>query len=338
MFEDHSRIDKKRRMFFRAAARAVNSKGNRHFTSEKIKHLFYDHPELRLTYEPTNIQLANVAITDPADNDVQEMLGLIVDSNNMEFLASGDVFWGNYPPKGSISYPADFMSLGNIPTGDQMGLVKSQLSGNVGLLGPTKSGKTTLLCQWLSSSPELLQTTRIVAFVKKPELRHLGTIRTLFDLIITFKRKELALCFSQNPKGVPERAWNNELTRLIGQCYARYSSHRLFGEILNQLTENHPKGVYPSLRQIVEVLNDFRPRFGMREAAYKESVIWCLKDLLNCSGEIWDYSYSDFLEKLFSEPGLAIIELEDLPQEHFTFIVTYFMRWLYFKRLYTNQG
>jgi len=336
VLEDYANIEKRRRRFFRAAARSVNSKGNRHFTSEQIKHLFYDHPELRLTYDPANIQLANAAITDFTDNDVQEMFGLIVDSNYMEFLASGDVFWGNYPLKGSLSYPADFMSLGNMPTGDAMGLVKSQLTGNVGLLGPTKSGKTTLLCKWLSSSPELLQTARIVAFVKKPELRHLGTIRTLFDLIITFKRKELALCFSQNPDGVPERAWNNELQRMIGQCYARYSSHRLFGDTLNKLTENRPKDVYPTLRQIVEVLNDFKPRFGMREASYQESVTWCLKDLLNCSDGIWDYSYSDFLEKLFSEPGLAIIELEDLPQEHFTFIVTYFMRWLYFKRLYTS--
>jgi hypothetical protein len=49
---------------------------------------------------------------------------------------------------------------------------------------------------------------------------------------------------------------------------------------------------------------------------------------------MWDYSSSDFLEHLFAIPGLAIIELPDLPQEHFTFLATYVMRWLYLKRLY----
>jgi hypothetical protein len=94
--------------------------------------------------------------------------------------------------------------------------------------------------------------------------------------------------------------------------------------------------LYPTLRQLAEALNDFRPRFGLREAAYKESILWVLTDLLNSVGRIFDYSSSDFLKCLFSEPGLAIIELESLSQEHLTFIVTYFMRWLYFKRLYTS--
>lgn len=61
---------------------------------------------------------------------------------------------------------------------------------------------------------------------------------------------------------------------------------------------------------------------------------YVLRDLLNSTCSMWDCGSSDFLEVLTSSLGLVIIELEDLPQEHFTFIITYVARWIYFQRLY----
>jgi len=159
----------------------------------------------------------------------------------------------------------------------------------------------------------------------------------LRDLIITFKLEELVLCYFQPPPGVPEQAWNNESTDIVGQSYNRFSAQRLMVDQVNELMADHPTGVYPTLRQFVDFLDKFRPRFGMREAGYKESIIWCLKSLLSCTGSLWGHSYSDFLEQLYSQPGLCIIEAEALPQEHLTLITTYFMRWLYLKRIYTGE-
>jgi hypothetical protein len=103
----------------------------------------------------------------------------------------------------------------------------------------------------------------------------------------------------------------------------------------------YPEGVYPTLRQLVVVLDAFKPRFGMREGDYKTSILWCVKNLLNCTStggnSIWDYSSSTFLPELYSTPGLCIIEAETLPQEHLSFVATYFMRWLYLKRVYAGQ-
>jgi len=335
VFNDQSRMDKRRRPFSRAAARPDSSSAPRGVTPREIASLLFEHPELRLANDPAGAQLTQMLAADPEDKDLQEMFAFIVENRYQQFIASGDVFWGNYPPKGGIAYPADFMALADMPTGDPIGLVRSQLTGNVGFLGPTKSGKTTLLFVLLSY-PELIKSTRIIAFVKKHELRNLVTVPKLGDQIVIFKLEELALSYFQPPGGVPEPAWNNESTRIVAQCYGRYSAQRLMGEKVNELMADHPDGTYPTLRQVAEVLNDFRPRFGMREASYKESILWVLTDLLNCTGRVFDYGSSDFLERLFSEPGLAIIELEDLPQEHLTFVATYFMRWLYFKRLYTG--
>jgi hypothetical protein len=59
---------------------------------------------------------------------------------------------------------------------------------------------------------------------------------------------------------------------------------------------------------------------------------------LNSTGHMWDYSASDFLENLIKTPGLAIVEREDVAQDHFTFIVTYVTRWIYFTRLYGGHA
>ena len=316
--------------------RSAKDSSRRAFTPAEIVNLFREHPELRLDDDPANMQLAEMLMGDLTDQDLQEMFALVVDTKRSDYLKSNDWFWGNYPPPGSISYPADFMAIGQMPTGDQIGLTLSQLTGNVGILGPTKSGKTTLLSILLSYR-QFLEKIRIVALVKKPELRHLVTLNQVHDLILVFRRNDLQFCLCEPPEGVPESAWTGEITRLIGQCYARFSSQRLFGDIVNDVMASHPEGVYPTLRQLSELIDRFKPRSGMREAAYKESILWVLKDLLNNTGNIWDYSSSDFLEHLFSAPGLAIIELEDVQQEHFTFIATYMMRWIYFKQLYGGQ-
>ena len=310
---------------------------SQYLNPEQVAELILKRPELRLADNTATVQLAQLVMSTPEDPHAQELFQLIVRDSLGKAIVAEDEFLGNYPPRGNLLYTNDFLSLGTMPTGDTTGIIINQLTGNVLLVGRTKSAKTSLIADLLSY-PKLLQTVRVVVFAKKPELRDLATIPQLRGLIITFKLEELILCYFKPPDGVPEPAWNNESTEIVGQCYARYSAQRLMGDKVNELMTNHPEGVYPTVRQLVEVLDKFRPRFGMREAAYKESILWCLKSLLACTGTIWDHSYSLFLEELFGSPGLCIIEAEALPQEHLSFIATYFMRWLYLKRIYTNGG
>lgn len=337
---DYSRKYRHPGAFRNQVSKAGSPQLMRGLSRQEIGELLINRPELRLGDNAANLHLGRLLMVEPEDGDLQELMDLVVNTQAGRALVLDDTFLGNYPPSGGICYPEHFLPLGVMPTGDQIGIVISQLTGNVLLVGPTKSAKTSLLTVLLSF-PELLKTVRIVAFVKKQELRHLATIPHLHDLIIVLKLGELVLCYFEPPPGVPEQAWNNESTRIFAQCYERYSAQRLMGDKVAELMANHPAGTYPAIRQLVNVLEAFRPRFGMREAAYKESILWCLKDLLNCTSSggtsIWDYSSSTFLSELYSTPGLCIIEAEALGQEHLSFIATYFMRWLYLKRVYAGE-
>lgn len=305
-------------------------------TSEQVAKLVLNRPELRLTDSEASIQLARLLVAAPEDQHLQELFQLVARNQSGKAMVAEDEFLGSYPPKSGICYPSDFLALGFMPTSDPVGLMINQLTGNMLLVGRTKSAKTSLLSVLLSY-PWLLKTVRVVVFAKKRELRDLATIPQLKSLVITLKLEELILSYFQPPDGVPETAWNNEVTKIVAQSYNRYSAQRLMGEKVKELMTDHPEGAYPTIRELIQVLERFRPRFGMREAGYKESILWCLKDLLNCTGEIFDYSYSSFLKHLYSEPGLCIIEAEVLTQEHLTFLATYFMRWLYLKRLYKGK-
>jgi len=340
---DHSRKYRHPRAFRNQVSKAGNSQLMRGLSRQEIGELLINRPELRLGDNAANLHLGWLLMVEPEDGDLQELMDLVVNTQAGRALVLDDTFLGNYPPSDGICYPDDFCALGTMPTGDSIGIVISQLTGNVLLVGPTKSAKTSLLAVLLSF-PELLETVRVIAFVKKQELRHLSVIPQLRDLIIVFKLGELVLCYFEPPPGVPEPAWNNETTRITAQCYGRYSAQRLMGEKVAELMANHPAGTYPTIRQLVKILDAFKPRFGMREAAYKESITWVLKDLLNCTSiggngdsSIWDNSNSAFLPELYSTPGLCIIEAEALPQEHLSFIATYFMRWLYLKRVYAGE-
>lgn len=309
---------------------------NQNLSPEQVAKLMAKRPKYRLRDNPHNVELSSLLIGTPEDQHLQELFQLIARDGLGKAIVADDEFRGNYPPKGSISHPSDFRTLATMPTGDPTGIADSQMTGNLGFLGITKSGKTSNLMCLLSYS-EMLKGVGIVAFVKKRELRHLTTLPNLSELIVTFKIEELKLSLFQPPPCVPEQIWCNEVTRIFAHSYGRYSAQRLMGQILINLMANRPKGTYPTIRQLAKEINEFRPRFGMREAAYKESILWCITDLLNCTGSIWDYSYSNFLEHLYSGAGLRIIEAEALAQEHLTFIATYFMRWLYMKRTYAGE-
>lgn len=160
-----------------------HSAGTRHrkWSAEAILQLLQHHPEYRLNQDPLTVQLMQLLLFDPDDDELQRDFTERVNAHQLAFLNSGDAFWGNYPLPGNLNYPSDFVNLGQMPTGDAIGLLISQSPGNVGVLGPTRSGKTSLLMNMFIANPHLLQNSRVIAFVKKPELRHLITVSELMS-------------------------------------------------------------------------------------------------------------------------------------------------------------
>lgn len=306
----------------------------RNFTSEQLLRLWQEHPELKLANHPSEMQLLQMLIADTEDSDLQDQFAEVYERKLSEYAKAGDIYFGNYPATGSVVYPADFIPIAYMPTQDPVGVTVNQMPCNVIFSGPTGSAKTSLLSVLLAH-PLLLATTRVITFTRKRELRHLATIPDIADGVLTFPVEDLQPAFYQSPPGVSDTIWNNDLSRTTAQAYGLFSAQRLMNQEGARLLEHHPPGVYPTLRQLVEVLEKYRPRDYMRDAQLKTSIVGCLQDLLACTGTIWDHSSSNFLELLFSTPGLAIIEAPSLPQQHLTFLATFMMRWAYLWRVYS---
>lgn len=306
------------------------------YSPEKLAKLVNEHPELRFRDNPADLDLIQMAVDDPANSSLQEALSHVIDDKNMAAILADDHFHGNYPSVGSLQYPSDFIALGRMPTQDEIGVTASQCVRNMLFVGPTGSAKTSLL-KMLISDPKLITTTRVVVFGKKRDLRGLLNLIKCQGCVVIFQLEELKLSFSQPPGGVKDRVWHPELAVITGHCYRRLSAQRLMAEKFETLCSQHTSGLYPTLAQLIEVLEKMRPHPFSREFELKESIVSCLKDLYRSCGSIFEYGSSNFLEVLFSTPGLAVIELETLGQEALAWLVTYFARWIYCKRIYEGH-
>ena len=313
-------------------AKSSNQKG---LAPEKIVKLFNEHPELRFVDDLSYTDLAQMTITDPDDEDFQEMLAFVIDIKQKEAMASNDRFRGNYPPQGSTNYPPDFITLGQMPTNEPVGFARRQICRNILFIGPNGSGKTTALKIPLSD-PELTQNSCVIVFGKKRELRGLIELSSTLGTVVVFRLGEFPLQFFQGPDVVTDPVWSNEISKTFGHCYERLSAHRLMNLKLCEMLANRPPDSYPTLRQLIEVLENLKPRFNSRELLYKESILFCLNDLSTALGDATEYSSSNFMNTLFSKPGLKIFEVETLAQEHLSFVANFFMKWIYCKKLYSS--
>ncbi|OHB49695.1 MAG: hypothetical protein A2Y10_05935 [Planctomycetes bacterium GWF2_41_51] len=304
-------------------------------TSE-LASLLTDRSDLRLNDNPANIELIKMAMDDPADKDCQEIIDIVVNRQTKLFATSGDCFWPNYPAKNHLIPPDDFIQLIQMPTGDLFGWTISQLCRNALVIAPTGQGKTTFVKNPLSN-PKFLQNARIIAFCKKREFRGFLCVPQLYGLVNILRLNELQLPFCQPPDSVSTKIWNNELSKITASCYGKMSSQRYMNIKSNELQDTCPAGNYAKLRQFVEYLENQKCHPSTRENLYRESILFSLQDLHENTEGIFDYTNSNFLEVLFSTPGLAVIEAETLASEHLNFLITFMMRWEYCKRLH-NQG
>ena len=306
---------------------------DRGFNTSEIFEI-YNNPELRMRDNPGYVTLGGQLMVEPNDLHLQELLRLVVEVQGERAMEANDPFWGNYPPKGTVPVNESTVVVGTMPTGVKVGF-EANRTCSIGIIGPPRVGKTTLLKCLL---PPLVRRGIIpVVFEQKKEIRDLATLPELQGRVTILIHTELMISFCQPPPGATDDIWSNELTAMAAGCYGRRGAERLMRDILREtMARRTPEG-YPSLCELVEAVEAFHPRSGMREAGYKESILWVLKDLMNNTGGpsgIFGYSFSTMLEQLFSRPGLVIIEAETLPTEHYLFLMTYMMRWLYVRRLY----
>jgi hypothetical protein len=333
MFGDSGYIDKKQKRFYRAAHTIKNQCGQR-FTADQIKRLFTDHPELRLDKDPAAQQLARMILEDTADDDIHECFGLIVNEKYSEFFNSGcNRFWGNYQTP--ITYSDDFIPVAAMVHGSDIGINVNQGPRNIIVSGLTGSGKTCLLMNMIANKDgKLIRQCRLIIFARKQEFRHLVSIKNIAHLILTLYLEDIKISFLEPPYGVDDMIWLNECSTFTAQNYGLYSAQRLMTDCGTKLLKYHPPGVYPTLKQLIEKLESYKPRDYFREGQLKSSILTCLTDLWHATGQMWEYSSSNFLDVLTTTPGLAVIEMPATDPRHVGLIATYMMKWLYLRRVY----
>jgi hypothetical protein len=334
MFDNRGYFDKKQKRVFPAAVRTVNNQCGQRFTAEQIKRLFTNHPELRLDKDPAAQQLAHMILSDAADDDVHEMLAWIVNEKYREFSNSGwDRFWANYQIP--VTHPDDFIPVAAMVNGSDTGINVSQGPRNIIVSGLTGSGKTCLLMNMIANKDgKLIRQCRVIIFARKQEFRHLVSIKNIADLILTLYLDDIKISFLEPPCGVDDLIWLYECSSFTAQNYGLYSAQRLMTDCGVELFKHHPPGLYPTLKQLIDRLERYRPRDYFREGQLKTSIVTCLTDLWHATGKMWEFASSNFMEVLTTTPGLAVIEMPATDPRHVGLIATYMMKWLYLRRVY----
>ena len=294
-------------------------------------------PELRLADEPGVIALIEQLRVSPRDGHLRELFGRVMNDKAMEAMMSGDPFRGNYSPKGSLMLPRGILT-GIMPTGSPVVVPFGADAGHLGIHAATRKGKSSLLRVMIPQA--VVRGACVVVMTHKPgEFSGLLTLLGLRGCSRLFYWDELMLALTDPPAGLRKDIWAVDLVDLIARNYSLFASRRLLlGSLMNLYEKNSLEWL--NLERWCKYLRGFETGKGLREEGYKESAWWTLQTLLVATAGkdgIFAYSRSNFLERLFSQPGLTVIEGQSLPPEHFSFLATYMVRWLYLRRLYGSK-
>ncbi|MCG3132877.1 MAG: hypothetical protein FLDDKLPJ_03743 [Phycisphaerae bacterium] len=286
-------------------------------------------PLLRLADRPWLLRTAGQLQKFPEDPYLEEPLRMGVEQQTWKAASSQDAFYANYPPL-QVELPGD-LALAQLPGGRVLGMSVAALLRNAAVVGPTGSGKTSMLLLLLS---QLALKARILVIDRKRELRRLAGVPQFGQLWTVLSWRELALALLQPPPGVPVEVWAAELVSLIARSYSLYASQRPMLELL--LETYKAQGGQACLEHWEQRVRSWMPGKGYREAGYKEAMLWVLVQM-RLSASAFRFARSNLLELLFSpEEGGVVIELDSLPVEHYAFFVSYLLRWLYTWRLHSR--
>jgi hypothetical protein len=127
-------------------------------------------PALRLSDVPGGSVLVQHLMSDPQNPQLLRLFRQIVETQESRALISRDPYWPNYPPRGSLPLNGPGrIPLAAMPTGCVLSTPLSSLPCNLLVVGPTGSGKTSLLRAVLAAAL-LGQEVTIVAFDYKGDL------------------------------------------------------------------------------------------------------------------------------------------------------------------------
>jgi hypothetical protein len=313
------------------------SKGKRQLSPQQILELLQQ-KELRLSDNPKYISLANLASVLPEDAALQDILGMVINKQNILAMlgTATDPFYMNYPALGSTQSNPNGIICGFMPTGEAITLDPFRTSCNIGVLGRTGSSKTSWIVYVVR---QLIRIGfLVVVFQQKTEYDDLATDTDLIGRVLPLRFEEFMISRFQNACGVPHKihldTHFNDFASSTGRIYAQI----LAQDIAEKEQKKLPEGLYPPLSRLVKAIEDFKTAYGDVSSHYRESSLYAFKSIQASFKNVYDFYYSDFLDKLynhFPDGGLVTITI-DAPVASSTDAILNTIRPIYSQRKYSG--
>jgi hypothetical protein len=285
-------------------------------------------PQMRAADDPLLMRAATRAIRHPGNPHVQQLFSRRMERQAWKAALTMDPYYGAYPPL-TTPYSFDLFAV-DLPDGRPFGLSIDSAFRNIGVVGPTGKGKSSMLRLLLI---QLVALGCVIVFDRKRELRMLAGIPHWGQHWFVLSWTELKLSLLQPPVGVSREIWFTEIVSLIARSYSLYASARPLLELLHRAHQVQGEDV--NLSSWIKQLRSWEPGKGFREQGYKESSLAVLTSLRRSVG-ILDYAKSNCIELLFSAQRGLIIETDTLPVEHVAFFVSLLIRFAYLWRLHAK--
>jgi hypothetical protein len=292
--------------------------------------------ELRFADNQGNMRLAYLTTVISEDAYLQDLFGHVVDKQAAQAMVAmaSDAFWPNYPPAGSVVIQPDMTFCGFMPTGDPIVFVDSRVSCNLGVFGRTGASKTCF--NYVIIWQLIKKGYTVVVFQQKNEYDDWATDPELEGKVLPLRYSDFKIALGQAARGVNQRHHIYMLSDNLSRSYSRLYAQRFGEDVLMARSKSLPAGMHLPLSLFIEAVEKYRPGRGGVEARYKESMLYTLKDIKNCFGDIFDYYCSDFMDRLFEFKGLITITI-DVPIAGSTFFITHAIQHEYERRKSSSE-
>jgi len=216
-------------------------------------------------------------------------------------------FWGSHPAEGEVTLPEDFIQIGTSFLGwPIIGIPAGATLLVVLVVGAIGSGKSTLI---EALAPSLVEQGYVVVILdSKEHHRHLCTIPSLRERSLVFKGHEIIVPAYEKLQGVDQAAYDGWQSEVIGHSYGRHTAHWPLKELVKDMRQRPAFKDGVTLRQLRQEIKNSKVGTGFRGVDRKDSLLLATGELLATTGPITDYTSSDFLDRLFSQPRLVVIE------------------------------
>ncbi len=299
-----------------------------HLTPQQIQQMLMD-PAIR-AWDNTKLWRAGIALMrNPFDHVLQAIFAHLLSKQRELYVLSGNPYWPNYPPIGTITGSAGDIKVGSMFAGDPVAFSANRLFCGTGIFARIGAGKSSFLAEPIRQLID--QDYLVIVFQQKDEYNNFATEPALAGKVLPLRDSECMISPFEPAIGVSMHDHNNSVIDTIGRCSGRMYAQRLTLDLNDKYSKKLPSGSYTPLDVLINIHENFVPGRGSVEAYYKESMLYALREIQKTFGGIFDYYSSDFLEKIFNRTGLVAIQ-SGAPLAAYTFFVTIFIQYIYLLR------